>query len=96
VVFLLILIIATAVLIAWLLVEFARLVLADLRFGRVPEGSLQVAAPDPPVNSPPASPQRAGQSPPDPGNSERVLYDEADVERAIRDRLYGGHRRRST
>jgi hypothetical protein len=88
------------VLIAWLFVELARFMLGDLRFGRVQEGSLQVAAPEspappaPPPHQPPtqpAAPPRAEVSAPD-----RVLYDEVDVEQAIRDRLYGVRGRRRT
>ena len=110
-VFLIILIVATAVLIAWLLVELARMALADFRFPRLRASSVQ-SAPTAgralPAVGGTATERTAAER--DAGNErreadtarsereaereERVLHDEADVEMAVRDRLYGRHGRR--
>jgi hypothetical protein len=91
------LIVATAVLMAWLLVELARFALGDLRLQRMPEGSLQTAAQESPgvpapSRQPPVQPVAPAQAHrPDP---KAVVYGETDVEQVVRDRLYGGGRRR--
>ena len=110
-VFLIVLIVATAVLIAWLLVELARVTLGDFRFPWLRESSVQSAPtavpPLPAVGGSAAEPSGADSAagkdrseadearrerpkPP----ADRVLYDETDVEMAVRDRLYGRHGRR--
>jgi hypothetical protein len=110
-VFLIVLIVATAVLIAWLLVGLARAALGDFRVSRFRQGGFQSA----PSTGPPL-PAVDGKAPEgngadsDRGRDRRepaeppsrreqpredlVLYDETDVERAVRDRLYGRHGRR--
>jgi hypothetical protein len=121
-VFLIILIVATAVLVAWLLVGPARVGLGDFRFPRLRESSVQGASPSgSPVAPVPGSttetgrPTKDGAHEPEAGQNrrvqstarlhrrrarrekrrdERVLYDESDVEQAVRDRLYGQHGRR--
>jgi hypothetical protein len=110
-VFLIVLIVATAVLIAWLLVELARVALGDFRFPWLRESSVQSApTAGPPLpavggrsaessgadsgartDHPEADEARAERAKPP---AERVLYDETDVEMAVRDRLYGRHGRR--
>ena len=102
---------ATAVLIAWLLVTLARLALGDFRFPRLREGGLQ-SAPSaspalPAVDGNPvelgAVDSDRGRDRPEPtevpskreqSRDDLVLYDETDVEKAVRDRLYGRHGRR--
>ncbi len=109
--FLIILIVATAVLLAWLLVQLARLGLGELRVPRLRESSVQGAAPSgspvPPVGGS-ARDRARGAPEADRGRregdqarsrrpqrrQERVLYDESDVEQAVRDRLYGRRGRR--
>ena len=110
-VFLIILIVAAAVLAAWLLVGVARFALGDFRLPKLRESSVQGAAPSgspiPAVRG--SATEHAGtesetdqsrrQADPVPGRrenrrEERVLYDESDVEHAVRDRLYGRHGRR--
>jgi hypothetical protein len=110
-VFLIVLIVAAAVLIAWLLAPLARTALGDVRAPRLREGSVQSA---PTVGR--ALPALGGKTAeshsadsdtdPDhgegdttprahrPRRGERVLFDETDVEMAVRDRLYGRHGRR--
>jgi hypothetical protein len=109
-VFLIILIVATAVLLAWLLVQLARIGLADFRLPRLRESSLGGASPSaspvPPVHGS-ATEHGGSESESERGRrqaeatlgqrrqrrEERVLYDESDVEQAVRDRLYGRHGR---
>ena len=97
-----ILIVATAVLMAWLLVELARHALGDFRLSRAHEGSLQGAPSG--SSSIGSAPEHVGVTladrprpitaeSEDPAE-EDVLYGEADVERAVRDRLYGSRRGR--
>jgi hypothetical protein len=105
-VFLVILIVATSVLIGWLLVELARFVARDLArftarnlgFERAPERTFGLTVSEPQAPSSSAPPPKPVSPDGDRGatgpTAERVLYDEADVERAIRDRLYGGRGRR--
>jgi hypothetical protein len=107
VIFLILLIIATAVLAAWLLFELARLAL----FPRPTGGSLQGApsgpgrvqgAPEVSGSSTARGPRRdtaavmstKHQSTAGPGPAEERVYDEDDVEQVILDRLYGGRSRR--
>jgi hypothetical protein len=110
-VFLIILIVATAMLIVWLLALLARAGLGEFRFSRLREGSVQ-SAPSvgprlPPVERNAADSRGAdSDTVPDPGEvdaargerdgprGERVVYDETDVEMAVRDRLYGRYGRR--
>lgn len=108
---LILLIVASAVLLAWLLLELARGGLGDFRLPRLRESPLGGASPS---GSPGPAVRRsatehrgsesdAGQSkrqadkPPrqrDTRGEERVLYDESEVEQAVRDRLYGPYGRR--
>jgi hypothetical protein len=110
-VFLIVVIVASAVLIAWLLVPLARGALGDLRLPRLHGGEFQSAPSTSPAldavggNAPdgdPAGPHR-GHNEPEPAGpgskreesrDDQVLYDETDVEMAVRDRLYGRHGRR--
>ena len=123
-VFLIILVVAAALLVGWLFVQLGRVTLGDFRVPRLREGSVQGASPSGSgVRSMPGSasghatgasghvtesPGRkldADQSRPRPTQSRRtlarrqkrreqqVLYDETDVEQAVRDRLYGRHGR---
>ncbi len=110
-VFLIVVIVASAVLIAWLLVPLARGALGDLRFPRLREGEVQSApSPSPALdalggNAPDGNravrdrgdirPEPAGpRSKREESREDLVLYDETDVEMAVRDRLYGRHGRR--
>ena len=108
---LIILIVATAVLVAWLLVQLARVGLADFRLPRLRESSLGGASPagsptpavrggatehggsEPETDHSRREIDRAGGQWP-PRREEHGLDDEPDVERAVRDRLYGRHGRR--
>jgi hypothetical protein len=87
-VFLILLIVATAVPFAWLLVVLGRLTLGDMRSPLLhPSPARHRPAPvDAPVRSNHAPPARApaADPPPDP-----VLYDASDAERAVREHLYG-------
>jgi hypothetical protein len=83
------------------MVEVARFMLGDLRFGR-PFAHSAPAIPSPESIAPvvvderegaSGRPQVARRSEPAPADREQALSDEADVERAIRDRLYGDVRR---
>jgi hypothetical protein len=104
-VLLIFLVIATAVMLAWLLFALTRHTLAELRYprlhlglSRTPSAGSETAALAPPIapEPPPIAPER----PPIPADLEAerelVLYDESDAERAVRERLYGGHGRRPT
>jgi hypothetical protein len=97
---LILLIVATAVLIVWLLVEIARFALGGLRLANVraepvPGASTgQTAASEAArIASAPVHPT-SHQRPDQRATTEQPLYAERDVEQAIRDRLYGGHGRR--
>jgi hypothetical protein len=106
-VFLIVLIVAAAVLLAWLLVQLARVGLGDLRPSRFREGSLEGAS-----SSGSSVPAVGGSGTGDGGGEseatvrdgrgddarssreESELYDQSDVEQAVRDRLYGRYGRR--
>ena len=110
-VFLIILIVAAAVLAAWLLVGVARFVLGDFRLPKLRETSVQGASPSgSPVRAVRGSATEHAGSESETGHNgrqarpagsqrqqrrqERVLYDDSDVEQAVRDRLYGRHGQR--
>jgi hypothetical protein len=88
-VFLILLITATGVLLAWLLYAIARLALGDMRYQRVhvtvsrgSAGASEAAVRSRPTGS--GAPSSAPEPAPD-----TVLYDESEAEQAIRERLYG-------
>jgi hypothetical protein len=121
-VFLIILVVAAAVLVGWLFVQLGRVTLGDFRVPRLREGSVQGASPS--GSGAPSMPGSArghatgasgrateasgreldaaqrGRSPSQSRRTrarrqkrreQQVLYDETDVEQAVRDRLYGRH-----
>jgi hypothetical protein len=97
---LILLIIATAVLIAWLLVEIARFAFGGLRLASARGGSLhgastgQTAADEAAPIAWTHSRATSDERPDKRASGEHPLYEEREVEQAIRDRLYGGHGRR--
>jgi hypothetical protein len=85
------LIVATAVLFAWLLVSVTRFALGDLR--------LPGLHPSPAQRVTPPAPEAAAEAPaivtaPAPLAAERPPDDEIDAERAVREHLYGRRGRR--
>jgi hypothetical protein len=103
-VFPILLIIATAVLLGWLLFAIARFGLGDLRHPRLFPHHLLGVAPGAASSAHPAGAGSAVAPEPEPvaaadeptGDAvERVLYDELDAELAVREHLYGSRSRRA-
>jgi hypothetical protein len=88
-VFLIILIVATAVLLAWALVSVTRVTLGDLRLPRLEPSPPQRPA----VEGRPESSSITAAEPPAGGPTE--IYDGSDAERAVREHLYGRSGRRA-
>lgn len=92
---------AAALLVGWLLLVVARPAIGGVRVPRLHVGSLQGVSGGAPAISPPngASGESVSTSaddpeePREPREPER-LYDEADIEQAVYDRLYGQRGRR--
>jgi hypothetical protein len=106
--FLILLIIATGVLIAWVLLELARLALSDLRLQSASSGPSPITRVAETVSAAVTRDRAAGQArngatkPAGPAadgrarhdDAETVLYDEVETEQAVREMLYGGRGRR--
>ena len=93
-IFLVSLIVATAMLLGWLLVALARLAMGDLRYPRL--GPTPQAAPSTPperVAPAPVMAPRSSGAEPEPSTAEpdpdTALYDDSDAERLVREHLYG-------
>jgi hypothetical protein len=91
-VLLILLIIATAVLLAWLVMALGRLTFGDLHLPRLHPSP--AAAPEMPAGVGTIAPERA-PGPSEPG-ADTVPYDESDAEQAVREHLYGQRGRRGT
>lgn len=93
---------ATALLVGWLFFVVARVTIGDVRFPRIHVGSLQSLSGGAPAISPPnngasgepvstsADEAEQPEEPPEPPQD----HDEADVEQAVYNRLYGQRGRR--
>jgi hypothetical protein len=82
-IFLILLIIATGVLLAWLLVAVTRVTLGDLRVPRLHP------SPEPPAGE---THVEASLTAEPVARRETVIYDDSDAERAVREHLYGPRR----
>jgi hypothetical protein len=87
-IFLIVLIVATAVLLAWLLFAIARLGLGDLHVPRVHISLMRGSASASEATAGPGAVGRERRTARE-REPERSLYDQADAERAVRERLYG-------